>query len=320
MTSRRLRLLRLLRVLGLEPTDVADRAVLVSRRNDEFRVDTVDDRTWIVQPKAGRSRSVEQMGRPRVRTHLLVDKRAARTRMRLHQRGLYDYLASEHVAWMLRELDINCVLDVGANVGQYGRKLRKAGYRGRIVSFEPLPHLANKLRKVAADDPDWQVVECALGDTEHESEMNVAAGPGTTSSLLPASDFGRTWSARLGGAGTAKVQVRRLDSMFSEIVTGLVSPRVYLKLDTQGYDVQAFSGAGDCITRILGMQSEVSSVPIYDGMPRLPDQIALYEDAGFESTGIFPVSRDPRTHRVIEYDVVMIRVDGLPHPDLPASP
>jgi FkbM family methyltransferase len=320
MTTWRRRLLRLLRVVGLQPTHIAGGAVLLTRRTDEFKVDVLDERTWIVQPKRGRRRAVQQMGRPRVRTHLLVDKKAARARMRLHQRGLYDYLASEHVAWMLRELDINCVLDVGANIGQYGKKLRRAGYRGRIVSFEPLPHLARKLRRTAAADPDWQVFECALGDTEGESEMNVAAGPGTTSSLLPASDFGREWSARLGGGGTAKVQVRRLDSVFGEAVAGLASPRVYLKLDTQGYDVQAFEGAGDRVTQILGMQSEVSSVPIYDGMPRLPDQIALYEDAGFESTGMFPVSRDKRTHRVIEYDVVMIRVDGLPHPDLPASP
>jgi hypothetical protein len=59
------------------------------------------------------------------------------------------------------------------------------------------------------------------------------------------------------------------------------------------------------------MQSEVACVPIYDGMPRLPDQIAAYESAGFEITGMFPVTRHRASMRVIEFDVTMVRTDAL---------
>jgi FkbM family methyltransferase len=231
--------------------------------------------------------------------------------MRLHQLTLGNYLADELIVWMLRELEINCVLDVGANIGQYGKSLRTAGYTGRIVSFEPLPHLADQLRETAAGDPEWHVMEYALGDADDEAEMTVVAGRGRTSSLLPVSDFGKSWSPRLEGIRHESVSIRRLDDLFAEAVAGLESPRVYLKLDTQGYDLQAFSGAGARIDEIVGMQSEVSSVPIYDGMPRLPEQISAYEAAGFEITGMFPVSRDRKTLRVIEFDAVMIRVDAL---------
>ena len=231
--------------------------------------------------------------------------------MRRRQLSLVRYLATEHIAWMLRELQITCVLDVGANIGQYGQALRAAGYTGRIVSFEPLPHLADQLLRASADDPDWHVMRYALGEADDEAEMSVTPGRGTTSSLLPASDFGKAWSPSLAGTHRQNVLVRRADGLFDEVVEGLDSPRVYLKLDTQGYDLQAFRGAGNRMADIVGMQSEVSSVPIYDGMPRLVEQIPVYEAAGFEITGMFPVAIDRKSLRVIEFDTVMIRVEAL---------
>jgi len=328
--SRPSRLAPLLRRLGLGPTRLGDAAVLVARRGQRPRVRPLSPRAWLVtlddaardhtveavgdavllQPP-GRRRALLQMGRKDLRTHLLVDHRAARADMRRHQRHLYQYLVDEHVGWMLRELGVNVVLDVGANAGQFATRLRRAGYRGRIVSFEPLPHLVARLRQAAEADPDWLVYDHALGDAEGEPEMNVTEGLGVTSSLLPASEFGKGWSSRLRHTTTQTVRVRRLDGVFDEVVAGVDAPRVYLKMDTQGYDLQVFAGAGDCVKQVVGMQSEVSSVPIYDGMPRLPEQISVYEAAGFENTGMFPVTRDPRTHRVIEFDVVMIRVDAL---------
>ncbi len=273
---------------------------------DPLILEELDKRSWILQRRQG-GRMVQPIGRKKLRTHLLVDLDAARQHMRGHQMALGRYLAGEHIAWILRELRINCLLDVGGNIGEYGQRLRSAGYEGRIVSFEPLPHTAARLREAADGDPEWHVVECALGDAEGKAEMTVVDGRGATSSLLDASEFGKSWSPRLAGIRREQVQIRRLEDLFDDAIGGLESPRVYLKLDTQGYDLQAFAGAGERLDEILGMQSEVSSVPIYDGMARLPEQILAYEAAGFETTGMFPVTQDRETLRAIEFDVVMIR-------------
>jgi FkbM family methyltransferase len=219
---------------------------------------------------------------------------------------------SAHVARILSRLDINCVLDVGANVGQFGRQIRAAGYAGRIVSFEPLPTFACQLRQVACHDADWRVFEYALGDTD--TEMDINARPGSMSSLLPSSDFGRRWHPRLTVGRKERVRVRRLDSLYDTAIAGLNPPRVFLKLDTQGYDLWAFAGAGERVREILGLQAELSCVPIYEGMPRLPEQIAVYENAGFEITGMFPVNDDPDSLRVIEFDVVMVRPGAVSSP------
>lgn len=276
-----------------------------AKRGRRVSVQSLGQDTWVV--RRGRGRVVRKVGPPRIRTHLVMDEAIARRRMRIFERSVLHYMADEHIAFVLRRLDINCVLDVGANLGQYAKKLRKNGYTGRIVSFEPLPHLAEKLEKAAARDVDWQVIRCALGDVSAETEMEIAGGQGRMSSLRAPSEFGKSWSSKLGSEGSAPVAVRRLDELFDDVLEGIEEPRVYLKLDTQGYDLQAFAGAGERINDVVAMQSEVSSVPIYEGVPRLTDQIAAYEAAGFELTGMFPVITDPATMRVIEFDAVMVR-------------
>jgi FkbM family methyltransferase len=211
----------------------------------------------------------------------------------------------EQVMWVVRSGRVDCVVDVGANVGQFARQLRRAGYRGRIVSFEPVRSAFEELVHNARGDEDWWVRREALGDQDGTATIHTMDG--TMSSLLEASEFGREWSEGLRGMGAEEVAVRRLDGLLPELLEGLPEGRVFLKMDTQGYDVQVFEGARGVLDRVVGLQSELACVPIYDGMPRLPEQWALLEAAGFESAGVFPVSFDAATVRAIEYDVVMVR-------------
>ena len=134
------------------------------------------------------------------------------------------------------------------------------------------------------------------------------------SSMLPASEFGKGWSDKLQQQTTETIQVRRLESVLAEAAAGLDPVRAYLKMDTQGFDLQVFEGAEAALDAVVAMQSEMSCVPIYDGMPRLPQQWAVYEDAGFEAVGVYPVTRDAPTLRAIEFDLVMVRAAEVRRP------
>lgn len=214
-----------------------------------------------------------------------------------------------HVLGLIRRLGINCVLDVGAHHGHYGRLLREAGYRGRIVSFEPVSAHFAVLSAAAWGDAQWQVQHFGLGACEEETEINLFEGS-TFASLLSASDYGRrAFPDKMCPAGSELIRIRRLDAVFDECLRGLAHPRVLLKTDCQGFDLQAIEGAGKRLEEICAVQSEVSVNPIYDGMSNtVADLFSRLLSAGFRLTGLFPVSRDRNDGlSIVEIDCVFFR-------------
>lgn len=221
------------------------------------------------------------------------------------ERAVFDDLQRVQLPALFEMYGINCVVDVGAHEGEYATRLREGGYEGRIVSFEPVPRAFEELARQAAGDPDWSVHRLALGREDGATTMHVV--PGTLSSLRKPTEFGARRYRRLREPEPVEVEVRRLDGMLDELLQGLERPRPYLKLDTQGFDLDVFTGAGERIADFAGMQSELPLMQIYEGMPRLPDALAVYEDAGFDVAAMYPVSRQGKTGRVLEFDCVMVR-------------
>ena len=203
-------------------------------------------------------------------------------------------------------LNINCVIDVGANAGGYGDFLRDLGYEGWIVSLEPVESTYNKLRRHTAGDPKWSVHRIAAGAEDKLMTMNVTRSSVFSSFLTP-DEFGRK---QFPGDATVErrelVPMRRLDGIFPDIVSHIPDPRVYLKLDTQGWDLQALEGASGILGSVAGLQSELSVQQIYEGMPTYTESLAAMERMGFELVELVPVSR--KTNRaVIEFDALLTR-------------
>jgi FkbM family methyltransferase len=278
------------------------------------RVRTLGPRSWLVQRGADERPATlraTDLGTHADPAWVLARPRSARQRAATHQLQIGRYQQAHHLAWLLRDLKINCVLDVGANRGQFASRLRAGGYRGRIVSFEPVGHVFADLERAAAGDPEWVVHRLALGEEDASSEIHVDER--ALSSLLPASEFGREWKPRMGTATTETILVRRLEDVWDDAVRGLPQPRVLLKLDTQGFDVPAFRGAGDRIPDIAAVQTEVSVTPIYDGMAPMAEHLAVFVDAGFTLSGMTPVSYAFGSLQAIEFDAVLVRPEQAPH-------
>jgi FkbM family methyltransferase len=258
---------------------------------------------------------LQQIGSAKSGPFLLAEDDGTSGLQRRHRLALSNHLADEHLAWVLQKLQINCVLDVGANQGQFAMRLRRLGFTERIASFEPVSHQLAGLRVAAESDQAWFVHPYALGESDGTAEINVAPGRGTMSSMLEPSEFGREWSGKLRDTHAETIEVRRLDTVLDEAIAGLSEPRILLKLDTQGFDLPAFRGAGKRQADLLALQSEVACVPIYEGMPRMPEQLSEYESAGFEVSAMFPVTGHRKSMRVIEFDVLMVRPDASGRPE-----
>ena len=188
-----------------------------------------------------------------------------------------------HLRELLRELNVNCVLDVGANVGQFASELRGIGYRERIISFEPMQREFAAMSRQFANDSKWMGHQLALGSEDKIAKINIQARSILSSFL--------NYARREADVQCQEVEIKRLDKLFPQLIRDIPSPRVFLKMDTQGFDVEVFKGATGCLDRVVGLQSEVSVKPIYENMPHYLEALALYEAAGFEMYNVSVVTR-----------------------------
>jgi FkbM family methyltransferase len=206
---------------------------------------------------------------------------------------------------VLDRFEISVVLDVGANRGQYGAMLREWGWRGRIVSFEPqaLAHAA--LARRAAADPGWRVApRMALGARDGEVEIEVSA-ESDMSSILPQSALLREVSPSSAVLRKEAVPLRRLDGVVGSDLTS--ADRVFLKIDTQGYEPQVLDGAGLLLERLCGIQLEMSLVPIYEGERDFRAQFDELIAAGFEPYLLLPGYFERKLARQLQVDGVFMR-------------
>lgn len=200
-----------------------------------------------------------------------------------------------YLRMLFRELDIDCVLDVGGHWGEFGIGLRTFGYKGRIVSFEPVAENFELLQRAAARDARWEVHHMAIGSEEGEAEINVTEGTGFSSFLQP---IDRGVKAR------EPVRVRRLDRIFHDIVPP--EQRVFLKLDTQGYDLEVMRGASGILDRIVALVTEMSIIPIYEKSTHYVTAMSEFEKLGFHPSAMYAIL-NRREHRLMEFDCVMVR-------------
>ena len=206
---------------------------------------------------------------------------------------------------VLAHFRIACVLDVGANIGQYGAMLRAWGYPGRIVSFEPQAGAHGALARRAAADPAWQVAPpIALGARNGQIEVEVSA-ESDMSSILPQSALLRQVSPSSAVVRKETVPLCRLEDVAGSYLRP--DERVFLKVDAQGYEAAVLAGAGRLLERLTGIQLEMSLVPLYEGerdfRAVLDDLAAL----GFAPYLFLPGYFERKLARQLQVDGVFMR-------------
>jgi FkbM family methyltransferase len=203
-------------------------------------------------------------------------------------------------AKLLKQLDINVLLDVGANRGTYAKHLRSAGFKGHIFSFEPTPSDCAKIEAIARHDEKWLALNYALGAENGRKQFNLAMIGGHTvlSSFLPIKHNIPT--------KPIDVEIRRLDDALPALIAEISNPRVFLKMDTQGFDEKVIEGAETVLPLVQGLQSEISVTPLYDEMIRYTSSLENYHRLGFQLVDLFVVNRT-EDGAVLEYDCIMKR-------------
>ncbi len=213
----------------------------------------------------------------------------------------------EKLKAVLDDHKIDHVLDVGANIGQTQAKLREIGFRGQITSFEPLPNAHGLLVEKSAADPNWKIADrVAIGAEPGEAAINVSEASDMSSLLdLNAEALAAFHKSKV--IETVPTPVQPLDTLWQQYVED--GDRVFLKIDTQGYEKHVLDGAEETLKRIIGIQIELSLLPLYSGETHYIDLLKRLEDAGFETFILAETSFSVDLRRQLQVDAIMFHPD-----------
>lgn len=204
---------------------------------------------------------------------------------------------------MFKSHDICQVLDVGANDGGYGRSLRRAGYSGRILSFEPLESAHASLLANTKSDKLWEVAApMALGNVSGIGQINVA-GNSASSSILPMEQCHTDAAPESAYHTTQPIHIYRLD----ELTQTQSLDRFFLKIDTQGYEQQVLEGASGILEKVQGLQIELSIQSLYRGQWLYWEAMNWIKSNGFELCGIIPGFSNAITGQMLQFDGIFFR-------------
>lgn len=193
----------------------------------------------------------------------------------------------EHMA-VLHHLNCKTIVDIGANRGQFALVARNYFPEAIIMSFEPLPKPASIMNLVFSDDDNTVLFQAAIGPTNIQCEMHISARD-DSSSLLPISSLQEEIFPGTSEVGTVDVHVAPLSTFIGEDdIEGLA----LLKLDVQGFELDALHGCDSLLPRFEWVYCECSFVELYSGQKLAADVIDWLSRKDFKIQGIYNPSYD----------------------------
>lgn len=203
------------------------------------------------------------------------------------------------LARFLSENEIGLVIDVGASSGQFGSLLRRAGYRGQIVSFEPVSAAYEVLEKRVSKDPRWESHHVALTDSDGVGRMHVSKNL-ASSSFLDIDHRHVDANPEAAYVGTEEVATARLDTIGVGFAIG--ARPTMMKIDVQGLTLEVLAGSAQTLSRVSCLQVEMSVVSLYANEPTMPTLLRYLDEREFALTEIEPGFYEPDTGRLLQVD------------------
>jgi FkbM family methyltransferase len=216
--------------------------------------------------------------------------------------GGYRHTVTARRLGLLRYLDVQRVIDIGANEGQYAIALRRSGFAGLIESYEPTRVAYATLAELATTDPNWRTHQKALGDEEGTLTLTVTADSLFSSALaINESQFGTDPSFH--AARTETVPVSTLDAS--------VGPDRYtaVKMDVQGFERQVIAGGEKTLRTVPYLEMEMSMVEVYEGQMMIRESLDRAEELGFTLALVEHVMPDDITGAARQLNGIFYRAE-----------
>jgi FkbM family methyltransferase len=209
----------------------------------------------------------------------------------------------QDAAWrsFVSHADIQTVVDVGANGGQFASLIHRQCPKASIISFEPLEACQEELQQTLVSIPGSRIIKAAVGEFPGTMKMN-SSEFSPCSSLLQGTELLGEVYEKAARTTTIDVDVVTLDEALGNVT---LKDNILVKLDVQGYEIPAIRGAVKLLSRTRMVVCEVSFFRrLYAGQPLFHD---VYEELrlhGFTYMGNAEQSVRPTDGRFVEADAV----------------
>lgn len=219
---------------------------------------------------------------------------------------LYNFLNAEEplLKKILADYKIEVVIDVGANEGQYAKNIFKNGYKGIVHSFEPISSAFQILEKSALKNELWHVSQMAIGSKEENRVINISQNI-VSSSIYEVGEISLAAEPLTKIVRQENVQVTTIDRFFRGDMS--LKGAVFLKLDVQGYELEALKGALQSLNMITLLQVELSFVPVYKHAPLFIEIVSFLKKQGFELFTLLPGFKDTKSGRLLQADGIFVK-------------
>jgi FkbM family methyltransferase len=205
---------------------------------------------------------------------------------------------------IVHHYDIDTLLDVGANAGQFAMEMRKAGYKNKIISFEPIKKVFDQLLENSKNDPLWSAENYALGDQDKTETINIS-GHSLSSSILDMLPKHIEFAPNSAYTSKEEIKVKRLDTVFDNFYSK--NKKIMLKIDTQGYEKRVIDGAVDSLKHIKLLQLEMSITRLYEDEMLINEMMNYILDRKFRLISLENGISDPETGELLQVDCIFAR-------------
>ncbi|MFN5133909.1 MAG: FkbM family methyltransferase [Chitinophagaceae bacterium] len=204
--------------------------------------------------------------------------------------------------------DIDLLVDVGANTGQYAQLVRELQYKKQIVSFEPVKAAFEQLQKKSNADSLWEVHQTALASNTGASQIHVSANS-FSSSILQMLPAHLDAAPNSGYTNTEIINLTTLDVFLKNYQH--LPQNIFLKIDTQGYEWEVLKGAEEYLPRITCLQLELSLTPLYQNEKTYGELMDYLIIKGFELYTLEPGFYNKDTGRLLQVDAIFVNKELL---------
>lgn len=218
----------------------------------------------------------------------------------------YNLHGSDHalLKQILFDNQIDLIIDVGAHTGTFGNEMREMGYKGALLSFEPIGDSYRILNITAQRDGNWKAYNYAIGNHEDQVYINISSNS-FSSSILEMQPSHIAAESNSKYIRQEKVRLSRLETLIDSSILQKHSS-IMLKIDVQGFEMEVISGAIALLPYIKIIQMELSFVSLYEQSPLYTEVISKMSDLGFSLFTLIPEFRDPISGRLLQADAIFI--------------